>query len=215
MDPVCAVMDERVCKDNYVTESGINKNTFKLSNYSSDYIKKADRCIVSEDITYTAESKRGKQKKEKKQYIKKKEDKQREVYTQQLELSAEDIEVSFDNNSGDLFQIQQQGRPEDNCFEELEDFFHNNSGDLFQTQQIEDNCFEELEDFFHNNSGDLFHIQQIEWLEEIDAELSMVLDNPDLFSVEICQVDFEELNEEELRLAEVSMWNETGEVVFE
>jgi hypothetical protein len=222
-------MDKRVCKDKYVTKADDNKKTFNLANYSSDYIKKADRCIVdkeSDGIIYTVESKKRKQKREKKQSIKRKEDKhedkhedkQREVYTQQLELSFEDVEVSFDNNSGDLFQIQQI---EDNCFEELEAFFHNNSGDLFHVEQLgpinnmEDNCFEELEAFFHNNSGDLFCIQQIEWKEDVDAELSIVLDNPDLFSTEIYQVDFEELNEKELSLAEASMWNETGEVVFE
>lgn len=191
MEPICAVMDERVYKDNYATKANSDKKTINIVNYSSDYIKKADRCIVSDVITYTIESKKIKQKKEKKQYIKKKEDKQGskqlEVYTQQLELSSGDIEDSF----------------------------HNNSGDLFQIQQMEDYCFEELEDFFHNNSGDLFRTQQIEWIEETDSELSMVLDNPDLFSVEIYQVDFEELNEEEIRLAEASMWNETGEVIFE
>lgn len=185
-----------------------NKKTFKLEliNYSCKYTSREDRCINSDDVIHLIDSKKNIRKNNKRK-SKKNNKKPEEVYTQ-LEISMEDIEDSFDITSGDLFNYDQLEdiSMEDTGFD---------SGDLFNYGQLEEMSDEDIERFHSDTSGDLFNIEQAEDISFEDIEKSMVLNNPDLFSAELTHFDFGELNEEEMKLAEASMWFETGEVEFE
>lgn len=185
-----------------------SKKTFKLEliNYSTEYANKSDRCIISDDVIYAIDSKKNVKKNSKRKSRKNNKSCEEEVYTQ-LEMSMEDIEDSFDIISGDLFNYEQlEINMEETEFD---------SGDLFNYDQIEEVSVEYIERFYCQTSGDLFDVEQLEVISDDDIEKNMSMDNPDLFNSELNQFDFDEMNEEEMKIAEASMWNETGEVEFE
>ncbi len=133
------------------------------------------------------------------------------------ELTGEEVEYSFNEYCGDLFNYQQ--------IEWLDSYDMNDNFmdmaerdvQLCELEQlnVEEFIEEYAEESMREESMDLFCYEQLDFeeMKEDDVEESMQEESMDLFCYE--QLDFEEMDEEKLQIAEKSMWNETGEVEFE
>lgn len=158
----------------------MNKNVNKNKNVNNNVNKKVKNIIIKKNGIYSGSFVKIKKNKVKhltsskdydtKNKVKNKEDISyagKEEYQLEFELSLDDIENSFNEDSLDLFKYDQM-----EYFEDIEDNYEDYKPQLNEEEQLEfELTMEEVEDSFNKLSLDLFKCEQLDCnLNNIDIE---------------------------------------------